>query len=353
MTLKTRQPTGIVPWPLILLEGGEKVGKGWQLAALSASPKIGRTVIIDLNEGAWDEYGLIPGARFEIAEHDGTWASLMSTVTDAKEAAQAARDKGEPPFVLGIDGMTAEWDMIKDWAGTRARTSASNRKKLAADPNAEVTVPMNLWNDANSRHRRLMTALMTFPGVVVMTARGGYVAAIGENGQPIEGKKNYRVEGNKTLGFDASCWVRLARDEKPVVVGARSVHTGVRPGIDPPKTLPDDWSLEWLVFEALKCDPAKAHVRDLVPPKPDVMTPEQIRDEACNPATTFGRVRELYGIATRAGYEGTSLMGDTGDEEDLLKLLFRLGNERKPGGPQVPATSQPVTTANGSAKAAA
>lgn len=186
---------------------------------------------------------------------------------------------------------------------------------------------MNLWNDANSRHRKFMTALMTFPGIVVMTARGGEVAAV-EGGKPVEGKKTYRVEGNKTLGFDASCWVRLARDEKPVVVGARSVHTGVRPGIDPPKTLPDDWTLEWLIFDALKCDPATAHVRDLVVPKADAMTPEQIRDEACDPRTTFDRTRELYRVAHRLGFEGTTLMGDTGDEEELLKLLIRLGNER-------------------------
>ena len=63
VTLKTRKPTGVVPWPLILIEGGEKVGKGWSAALLSASPKVGRTVIIDLNEGAWDEYGKIRGPR--------------------------------------------------------------------------------------------------------------------------------------------------------------------------------------------------------------------------------------------------------------------------------------------------
>lgn len=134
MTLKTRKPTGIVPWPLILLEGGEKVGKGWQLALLSASDKVGRTVLIDLNEGAWDEYGLIPGTRFEIAEHDGTWASLMGVITDAKAEAQLARDHGSKPFVLGIDGMTAEWDLLKDWAGhapaRRRRTARSWRATL-------------------------------------------------------------------------------------------------------------------------------------------------------------------------------------------------------------------------------
>jgi hypothetical protein len=334
MPLNTRKPTGVVPWPLILLEGGEKVGKGWAAGVLSASPKVGRTSIIDLNEGAWDEYGEIPGARFEIAVHDGTWTALIDMVREAKEDAAADRDRGEPPYVLCVDGMTAEWDLLKDWAATRARTSRANRDKLARDPNAEVTIPMNIWNDVNARHRRLMTLLMTFPGIVVMTARGGQVAAVGENGQPIDGKKTYRVEGHKTLGFDASCWVRLSRDERPLVVGARSVHAGVRPGIDRPKTLPDGWSLEWLIFDQLKCNPVKAHVRDLVPPKLETLTPEQIRDEAVEKKTGVERIRELYSTAKAAGYDDVTVVSETGDEEPLLTLLTRVGKERDPNAGQ-------------------
>ncbi|WP_271222355.1 hypothetical protein [Streptosporangium carneum] len=50
-------------------------------------------------------------------------------------------------------------------------------------------------------------------------------------------------------------WVCLSRDRAPVVVGACSVHAGVRPGVDDPQELPENWSLERLVFEALRCDP--------------------------------------------------------------------------------------------------
>jgi hypothetical protein len=199
-----------------------------------------------------------------------------------------------------------------------------------------------------------MTILMTFPGVVVITARGGEVAMV-EGGKPVEGKKSYRVEGHKSLAYDASVWLRLTRDGKPVVIGARSVHTGVRPGIDQPEPLGADWSLEWLIFDALKCDPAKAHVRDLVEPKPEAMTPEQIRDEACDKRAGFERVRDLYRIAHRSHFEGTMLIGDTGDEEDLLKMLVRIGNERNPAAQAAepaaeakaaPRTAQPAS-ANG------
>lgn len=329
MTLNTRKPTGVVPWPLILVEGGEKTGKSYACAVLSASEKVGRTLWLDWGEGAADEYGAVPGARYEVIEHDGSWASILGQVAAAKDEAQRAKDAGEPPVVLVVDSITAEWESLKDWASDRAKTQKANREKLQRDPNAEVNVSMNLWNDAAARHRRLMTVLMTFPGIVVITARGGDVALV-ENGKPVEGKKSYRVDGHKSLAYDASCWVRLSRDAKPVVVGARSVHAGVRPGIDPVQALSSDWSLEWLIFDALKCNPATAHVRDLTEPKTDILTPEQIRDEALETTTGADRIRELYTEAKRAQYDSVSLVNETGDDEPLLALLIRIGAERSP-----------------------
>ena len=82
-----------------------------------------------------------------------------------------------------------------------------------------------------------MTILMTFPGIVIVTARGGESALV-ENGKPVEGRKSYRVEGHKSLAFDASCWVRLSRDAKPLVVGARSVHAGCVPVSTRPRHFP-------------------------------------------------------------------------------------------------------------------
>lgn len=327
--LKVRKPTGTVPWPFILVEGGEKSGKSWAAAMLSTSDKVGRVLWMDWGEGASDEYGAIPGARYEVIEHDGSWVSRIGQIEAAKAMAQSIRDNDGKPVVLVIDSGTAEWEEQKDWASARARTTRANRAKLERDPNAEITVPMNCWNDAAARHHRLMTLLLTFPGIVVMTARGSEVAVV-ENGKPVEGQKTYRVEGHKNLAYDASCWIRLSRDAKPVIVGARSVHHGLRPGIDPPLRLADDWTLENIIFDVLKCDPATAHTRDLAQPAPEVMTPEQIRDEACNPQTPFGRVRDLWRMAKQSGYEGVMLMNESGDEEEILAMLFRLGTERAP-----------------------
>lgn len=336
MTLKTRRPTGAVPWPLILVEGSEKSGKTWSAAILSGSDRIGQMYWIDLAEGSADEYGAISGADYLIVQHDGSFAQIYDAVSEIHRIAADAQAKGDKPVALTIDSMTAEWDLLKDWATERAKHSKSNKRKLAADPNAEISVATNYWNDANGRHRKLMRLLMTFPGIVIMTARGKPVAAIGDDGKPVEGRKEYRVEGHKTLGYDASCWIRLSRDEPPLVVGCRSVHTGIRPGRDEPMTLEEDWTLESVIFDALRCDPAKAHVRDVVDGKPERM-PEQIRAEAVNGATTYERMLELFQEAQRLGYDSVTVDNERGQEELLLGLIKRIGTAKQA---KAQATSQ-------------
>jgi hypothetical protein len=260
-TLQTRVPTGRIPWPLILIEGSEKAGKSWACAELSASDKVGQTYWIDLGEGGADEYGSIPGARYLVVEHDGSFGQVLAAVEAIKVEAQNAADKNEPPVVLVIDSMTAEWDLLKGIADAKARQRLAKKgRQVAAD--AEPQISMDLWNEANSRHRKLMTALMTFPGIVAVTARGKEVAALDTNGRPVEGSKEYKVEGQKNLAFDATVWIRVSRDHPPMVVGARSVHAGVRPGVDRPKPAPG-LTLDKVVFDILKCNPAETTARDM------------------------------------------------------------------------------------------
>src|SRR3712207_212179 len=152
--LKTRKPTGRVPWPCILLEGEEKAGKSWALAQFSASDRIGALYWVDLNEGAGDEYGAIPGARYELVEHDGSYAAVLAAVQAVKAEARRAAAAGEPPVVLGIDTGSAIWDGLKDWASARAAQSARNRELVKRDPNAEIVISQNLRHDAGSRWRR-------------------------------------------------------------------------------------------------------------------------------------------------------------------------------------------------------
>lgn len=306
MTLKTRKPTGRVPWPLVLVEGGEKSGKSWAAAVLSASQRVGRTFWIDLGEGAGDEYGAIPGVRYEVVEHDGTWHSILHSVEEIRTLAAQAAEAGEPPVVVVIDSMTQVWEMLKDWTTNRAKSTPTSKKALKEDPNAEITVTANFWNDANARHRRLMTLLMTFPGIAVVTARGKEVTAM-TNGQPDPRKpKEYRVEGHKDLAFDATVWLRLSRTEHPLIVGARSVHAGIVPGEDRPHRKPD-LTLEALVFDVLKCNPAQAYTRDLVAPNPGAEAPTFESSRALALSVAVGEAPDQAALRTLWSATGQAL----------------------------------------------
>lgn len=323
MALKTRRPTGRTGWPRIVVEGGDKAGKSYKLAELSASPKVGRTVVLVLgeDESKWDEFGQIEGARFELAVHDGTWASMMGVLADAKEEAARAVAAGEPPFVLGIDTVTAMWDGLKDWASLRARSSKKAKALLAQDPDAEIDVSPNYHNDKRARWRQgLIRYVLTFPGIVVMVARGREVTLF-QNGQPVVGRTTWSIEAENNLVYDASVHVRLARGARPLLVSLASVKNGIMPG-DPPEQMPNDWTLERLIFERIKLDPASAVVPEFVEFKQE-LTPEQIAAEVLNPETTLARITELWPVVRR------SFPAVEVDGELLLETLKREGARRK------------------------
>jgi hypothetical protein len=281
-TIKARKPTGTVPWPLVLIEGPEKSGKSYAAAEFTASERIGQAYWIDIAEGAADEYAAIPGANYLVIEHDGSWRAIMEQLQAVHDEAARAAKAGEPPVVVIIDSGTAEWELLKDWTSYRGRQTKNAKRILAADPDAEIKPGRNLWNDANDRHRAFMHLLMTFPGIAIVTARGKTIAATGDDGQPIPNSQEHKVEGHKGLAYDATAWVRLSRDEHPKVVGVRSIHAGIRPGVDRAKVAPQ-FTIEWLIFDVMKCDPATAHVRDHVMTDEKEPTPEPAEEHSRPP----------------------------------------------------------------------
>ena len=266
--LRTRRPTGRPSWPLILLAGEPKTGKTHRACEFTGDPRVGKAFMLDLGEGCADEYINVPGADYEIVDHDGTWIDIIEQVEAVRDLARAELAAGRPPVCLIIDSMTTEWATLSAWVDTRARRSKGNRKLLEADPDAEIDVGHMYWNDATSRHNRLMNILRTFPGVVIMTALEGEKTQFGADGKPLKingqaAPKVARPEGQKRLTADATHWVRLSLDAEPVVVGMRAPgRKNIIPGKDKPEPWPD-FTLAKLVFDYMGLSPRAAQVRSV------------------------------------------------------------------------------------------
>lgn len=268
MTLRTRRPTGRMSNPLILLEGETGSGRSWKAAELSASPKVNRTFWLQLGEVTADEYGLIPGTRYEIVEHDGTWAQIYQAVVDAKAEAHADREKDPRPDVFVLDTVGAVWELLSEWTYNRARSSKKAKELLAADPNAEIDISSNYWNDATARWKRMMTQLKAFPGIVILLSRGRETIYL-ENGRPVNGRGDYRVEGQKALASDVRVWLRMTQDlgfNAAKLIKLRTVRESLlppTPGAPAAKLrnhgeILHDFSLEALIFDRLGYDAANA-----------------------------------------------------------------------------------------------
>jgi hypothetical protein len=280
MTLKSRKPSGAVPPPVVLLEGETGAGRSWAAAELSASEKVGRTFWMELgDESTADQYGAIPGVRYEILEPDNRagvwdWMAVYNAARDFRDEAARAADAGEKPPVLVVDQIGAVWELLGEWADNRARSSKKNKELLAADPNAEIDITSNFWNDATARWRKLMTLFLTTKGVVVLLSRGEEVTLF-ENGQPTK-KKTWKVAGQKSLPSSMPIWVRMTRDGNPRLIKLRAVVNGIRPGVDREQGLPG-FTLEKLIFERYGWDPTTSGYRTLVPMVAGEEAPESPR----------------------------------------------------------------------------
>lgn len=307
--LPTRKPTGRVPWPFILLEGEEKAGKTWTAALFSASERVGQTYWLDLGEGAGDEYGALPGVRYLVVEHDGSYRQILDRVRAIYAEAERAAAAGEPPVVVVVDTGSALWSGIKDGVTAMARARMAKKRNIPVERldvlDDEIRVTSDLWNVADSRWRAVMSLLLRFPGIAIMTARGKWIAEIGPNGQPVEGKKVWKVDGEKNLAYDATAVVRMTRGSGAALVGARSVRFGVRPGVDDAIPMGKEWDehgLEWFIFDALGIDPQTAHARDLK--DVDATAPDSPAPVGESQAEVVALKKEALLLRTANGYGG-------------------------------------------------
>ncbi len=231
MTVNTRKPTGMPPWPIIVLGGREKSGKTWAALQASTSNLVGTTYYIGIGEDDPDEYALIPGARFEIVLHDGSYRGILAAVQSV------AAERTEKPNLLVIDSMTKLWDLIVDNAQRIANSRAKGRKTASGD----YAISPDLWNVAANQWRVLMDAVRAHHGPAILTARLDEVMVM-EDGQPTK-EKTWKVQAHKSLVFDAGVVVEMHERGHALITGARSVRMAIeKPTEMPGLTIQELWS---------------------------------------------------------------------------------------------------------------
>ena len=216
MTIRTRKPTGKAPWPMLLLAGVEKSGKSYACAALSASDLIDRTFYIEVGEGSADQYGALPGARYEIVEHDGSWKGILA----ACEAAVAEPTDGKPHAIV-LDSASELWALLSD------------EQQAIASKRGKDTITMDQWNAAKKRWRKIIDTLRASKGPVILTARLDLVTVM-KDGKPTT-EKQWKARTEKDLPYEVDGVIELKEPRKPVVAGIRTVAFNVPAGGIVPK----------------------------------------------------------------------------------------------------------------------
>ena len=228
--LATRRPTGKPPHPLMLIAGVEKAGKSYSAALLSASDLVDRTFYIELGEGAADQYGAIPGVRYEIVPHDGSYDDIARVIS---AATQQPRENGKPHAII-VDSVTELWDMIGDEqqmkANQRAIARAIEQKK--PEPTDEAQITMDLWNVAKRKWRRIIDMLRVYDGPVALLARMELVTVM-QNGKPTTDRE-WKIRAEKKLPFECDLIVKMYAPRAAKLSGVRSTRLQVPPGSELP-----------------------------------------------------------------------------------------------------------------------
>jgi hypothetical protein len=268
---------------LYVTDGFVVTHNSFEAARLTGDERIGGSYWLQVGrETTADEYGAVDGARYEIIGHDGSWrdmyAALEQSHGEAHQLVKADDYDGRPPLLV-VDSMTGVWEHLSRWAESRALLANSNVVKLLQDPHADIDIGALLWNAANRRHKAWMTLCLTWPGPVVLLARGKMSMAVNERTGNLDHKapKVYTVNAQKDLPFEVTMHLRLDVKEHPEILGYRHPKYGIGGKAGGKSVVVDprserfqgvQFSLAWTLFNALRYDPATAVVRAVNDPDP-------------------------------------------------------------------------------------
>lgn len=300
MTLTRRKPSGKPSWPVVLLAGCEGGGKSWAAAEATGSDRFGKSLWLEIGEQTADEYGAVPGADFDILEHDGSFGEILAQLRAAVTEPLA---DGKPNLLV-VDSMTELWDLLSD----EQQTIANRRRSKNANGEAQVT--MDQWNAAKKRWGYIVSELRRFPGPVVVTARLEQVAVVGSNGQPT-GAATWKIRAEKNLPFEVQV-VMQAREPRQWLM-TKIANTRLQ--------LPDTGFRKWPKFT----------VEDLLSKMglEDAQASTYVKTDSSRAVGEADRAREtLLAVLEKAGVKSSEAMarfqskghGDLGTSQDSVAI---------------------------------
>lgn len=182
----TRKPTGLSPWPVMLLAGGPKSPSARIAARASRSDLVGRTLWLSWRERTPDALGA--GADFEIVEHDGTLTDFEEALSWACSQATAANAK---PTLVVVDGWQQLGDSVLDWA----REAAAER---------------SYWFAVSERRGRILETLRGHAGPVLLVGRMNPDTGLGAKDLAAD------VDVLAEIADDGSATLTATRTEPPI-----------------------------------------------------------------------------------------------------------------------------------------
>lgn len=210
MQRTTRKPTGKASFPLVLLAGVEGAGKTWAAVEATAMEEVDRAFFLEIGESQADAYGAIPGADFEIVEHDGTVGDIRQALQWVNEQPHA---EGKYNLLI-VDSVSELWTLLADNAQDEANRRATKKGRRIPEGGAQIT--MDLWNTAKDSWNGLLNQLRRFPGPVLLTSRLELVTALDGSGQPTQDKQ-WKIKAEKNLPYHAQVVLQARQPRKWVM----------------------------------------------------------------------------------------------------------------------------------------
>ncbi|NML55191.1 hypothetical protein HHL19_35300 [Streptomyces sp. R302] len=231
-----RKPTGLPNPPIILLTGPETTGKRYAAAEGSGSELIGTTYWIQVGgtSGIADYYGTVPGARYEIVPHDGSFEDILDAIRFA--VTQPPAEDGRRNMVV-IDDVSNVWDLLSDEVALVSRSRAERRARASGAPAARPDDPYvdeerDLWVTAKERWGSMLHLLRKHTGPSLLIARQEIVTVYDHDKPTPYTTRKIRAEKGIRAAVDAVVEFHGVGESYITALHVTSPHGALRPGWD-------------------------------------------------------------------------------------------------------------------------